>query len=601
MKKRLFHYMMAGALALMPLTACDDFLDVTDESSVSPDNFPTNLNHCDLLLNSAYAGSHGTGLYAYYWFPEIIYLLDHNSDLYGNYDDRAQFLVNDAQSDNSKLRQAYGDIHNWIKFCNEAIEGIDRYMPAAAENEIATLNYMKGQALFLRALAYWHAQIFFELESKEGALGFPIIDKVPEGIEQMMPPRATVADNWQFVIDTLNEAIPLLAGHNSDKTRVTEWAAKGLLAKSYMQARRKAEAIPVLEDIIANSGARLLDYDTYSNAFYADETHEFNIETLYEIDFSMNSKQNGPWAGFTSGTAMPMVMAPWPLNLDYRYRKAPGEGEELATQAVGGWGNNYVHDGNIVRFGWPLDKPGSRVENPDYKKGTTQSIDNFPWILAPAYAARSREIRDNQECDPRLFLACAQPYFDTMKDARGRETYYDRSSEAQSNFAQHYWWSLKKFTNREGTESMLNYSSGANIPVIRLADIYLLYAEAIADTNPATALEYINKVHRRAYNRDTDTAAPDIDYTSLSGRTPTADAADPLANDPLKYERWAEMFGEGQWWFDVRRYEILESEMKYFASARYGTLIYRERGYAQPIPLTEIERYNGAIEQNYNY
>ena len=580
MKKIL--YSILGLAFAMGCTGCNDYLDVVDESSVSPENFPTNLEHCDLLLNSAYAGSHGLGLYAYYWFPEIMYLLDNNSDLYGNYDSRAQFLINDAHTDNTQLTKAYGDIHNWIKFCNEAIEGIDRYYPEAAEKEKADLDFMKGQALFLRALAYWHAQIFFELESKDDALGFPIISKVPESIGEMMPQRASAKETWDFVIGTLNDAIPLLKGHNSDKTRVTEWAAKGLLAKVYMQARRPDDALPVLEDIIKNSGAKLLDYDTYSNAFYADEAHEFNIETLYEIDMTMNEKQNGPWAGYTSGSGMQMVYGPWPLDLNFRFKGAPAPGEELATQAVGAWGNNYVHDGNLLRFGWPLPNPGSRVVNPDYT-GRNPSVDNFPWILDPAYAQRSKEIRENQEADPRLFICCAQPYFDKMKDSRGRETFYDRSPEAQAQFNLHYFWSLKKFTNREGTESMLNYSSGANFPIIRLADIYLLYAEVKAKSDPSTALEYINKVHRRAFNRPSGQPS-DIDYKSLSDRTPAFDAADHLANDPLKYERWAELFGEGQWWYDVRRYEILDKEMKYFKTTRNGTLNYICLLYTSPSP-----------------
>ena len=66
--KRFLKYIGAAALAVS-ITGCSDFLDVTDDSSITPDNFPTNINHVDLMLNSAYAGSHSIGLYAYYWYP----------------------------------------------------------------------------------------------------------------------------------------------------------------------------------------------------------------------------------------------------------------------------------------------------------------------------------------------------------------------------------------------------------------------------------------------------------------------------------------------------------------------------------------------------
>lgn len=585
-------------------TSCSDFLDVTDESSVSPDNFPTNLEHTDLLLNSAYAGSHGYGLYAFYWFPEIMYLLDNTHDLYGSYDSCVMILANDASTSCPVLRDAYAAIMNWIQYSNAAIEGCDSYMTQASESEVETVNYMKGQALFLCGLAYWHAQIFFELEDKADGLGFPIINKVPTSVDEMSPQRASVAETWDFIIDTFTEATQLLKGYNSDKTRVTEYAAKAMLAKSLMQARRTSEAIPVLKDIIENSGASLLPFEQYSQSFYANELYEFNKETFYEIDFTSDANQTGPWGGFTSGSGMPLIMAPWFTSLDIDRFKIPDPGNEYATQNNGGWGNNYVHDGSVLRFGFPLEIPPIRVYNEIYNSRAKISLSNYPWILDPEYAQRSQVVRDNKECDPRLFICAAQPYFDTFKDSKGRTVWYDRSPEAGDlGYTAHYYFSPKKFTNTEGTELSINSSSGANIPVVRLADIYLLYAEAIASTDPNTALEYVNKVHRRAYGFDANTVST-VDYQSLTAETMAAknNPQDLLANDPIKYERWAELFAEGQWWYDIRRWKILENEMNVYKETRYGKLSYQgERAYAQPIPQSEIEAYNGTLQQNYNY
>lgn len=605
--KSLLNKILVPALAagvLLTSAGCSDFLEVTDESSVSPDNFPTNLEHVDLLLNSAYAGSHGFGLYGFFWLPEIMYLLDKTHDAYGDYDSRTMLLANDGSTSCTKLREAYASIMNWIQYANAAIEGCEMYYGRCADSERPTVDYMKGQALFLRGLAYWHSQIFFELESKQDGLGFPIIRKVPSTIEEMSPQRAGVTETWAFIIDTFSEAAGLLEGHNSDKTRVTEWAAKGMLAKALMQAGRRNEARPVLEDIIRNSGARLLDFDTYSKSFYADEKHEFNIETLYEIDMSRDPKADGPWGGFTSGTGMPLVMAPWYTAMNIRWKNPPAPGEEFATQSNGGWGNNFVHDESVRRFGFPLDIPPIRVYNENYNSRASMSVSNYPWILDPAYAALSRKVRDDKEADPRLWISAAQPYFDTFSGPRGQTVWYDRSPEAGDlGYTAHYYFSPKKFTNLDGLETDLGSLSGVNIPVVRLADIYLLYAEAVADTDPGTALEYVNKVHRRAYNLPVD-ASSASDYASLSSPTMAArnHPEDLLANDPLKYERWAELFAEGQWWYDIRRWHLLENEMKVYKRTRYGTLVYQgERAYAQPIPQSEIEAYNGSLKQNYNY
>ena len=242
---------------------------------------------------------------------------------------------------------------------------------------------------------------------------------------------------------------------------------------------------------------------------------------------------------------------------------------------------------------------GNRIKNPDFKSGDPRSITNLPYIIDPAYYQRSLEIRQNKEADPRLYISAGQPYVDTMKDSKGKVTFYDRSP-GMNNQPDILSWNHKKFTNREGFENQLNFSSPANYPIIRLADIYLLYAEVLKDSDPSTALEYINKIHRRAYDYPIDQPSP-IDYTSLTDRT-KAEPDDHLANDPLKYERWAELFAEGQWWFDIRRWEIGEQEMKYFKNNRNGSLIWRGIDcYVQPIPKTEIERYNGNIKQSGNY
>ena len=59
---------------------------------------------------------------------------------------------------------------------------------------------------------------------------------------------------------------------------------------------------------------------------------------------------------------------------------------------------------------------------------------------------------------------------------------------------------------------------------------------------------------------------------------------------------------QGQWWYDIRRWEILENEMKVYKRTRYGSLVFQgERAYSQPIPQSEIEAYNGTLRQNYNY
>lgn len=601
MKNKIYHFISIVLLSVA-LAGCSDYLEVSDKGSVSSDVFPGTMDQVNLMLTSSYAGSHQLGLYAFYWFPMGIYLYDHSSDTDGTYNSRATQMSNNTSTDCQYNTQTYSDIMRWIGYSNAALDGIEKYKsnhPVIPKADSIKLEYMRGQALFNRALAYWHGQIFFEIESKANGLGLPLISKVPKSVAEMMPPRATTKETWNFVISTLNEAIVLLKDYKTDLTRATVWSAKGLLAKVYMQARLRGKAVPVLEDIIDNSGRKLVGTTVYEKMFYGDPAFEFEKgEALYEIDMTNNLKQTGPWANFTTGSGMPMVFAPWPLNLDFR-DKASTTQYDIITNSTGGWGNNYVHDANVRRFGFKLDAPGKRIKNTGFTSSAPRSVTNLPWIVDPAYTAQSNDIRTNKLADPRLYVSAGQPYVDTFTDGIGRETFYDRSPTL-NNQPQILSWNHKKFTNRKGTEQVIGFSSPANYPVIRMADIYLLYAEALKDSLPAKALEYVNKVHRRAYNLPVDVASP-IDYKTFADAT-MAPAGDHLHTDVLKYERWAELFAEGQWWFDIRRWEIGQQEVDYYKTTRNGALVFRGKGYyVQPIPQTEIDRYHGTIQQSEGY
>jgi hypothetical protein len=618
MKNTVKNIILTGLMLVM--LGCNDFFDISNKQTLSPDNFPATLEQVDLILTSSYAGSYSIGMYAFYWFPMGVYLYDHTTNTYGSYDERGSSMDNYTDINSRYTTQMYANITKWANLSTTAIESIDNYRKNySVADEQAELDYMQGQALFNRALAYWHGQIFFEINPD--GWGFPIIDKTADDIENMKRKRATTADTWKFVVNDLEEAIPLLTGRH-DPYRASEWAAKGLLAKVYMQAASifpeyKAKAKALMEDIINHSDKRLATPDIYQDMFYGNETNEFNSESLYEISMIINRNQSGPWAGYTTGSGMPMVFAPWYMDLTIRFR--PGvegavdpltkELDVVTAKKSSEWGNNFIHDANIRRFGFHGiggDTVPRRTFNPDFVSTQARSTTNFPYRLEdPAYRQKSLDLKnDKNRVDPRLVLSAGQPYVDEYTDDTGKTTYYDRSHEI-NNRPDLLGWQHRKFTNTRGVEMGnapygKNQSSDANYPVVRLADIYLLYAEVVKEDNPALALEYINKVHRRAYGYSPDSPCP-YDYTSLTERTKTADGNDPLANDVLKYERWAELFAEGQWWWDIRRWKTGPAEAGYYKETRHGNITWKgDESYVQPIPQLELER-NENIQQSAGY
>ena len=453
--------------------------------------------------------------------------------------------------------------------------------------------------------------------------GMPIIDKVVSDAEAVKRSRNTVRECWQFMINDLKEACALLTDYRTDvdaagEYRATYWSAMGLLAKVYMQAlyifpENKAAAKAVMEEIIGSSGKSLVPYSVYADMFYGNEANEHNSESLYEITMSTDYTQDGPWAGYTTGSGMPTVYAPWYVNLNVRFR--PGkedvvdpytlEDDIILSSKSSQWGNNFVHDKNIARFGfWGFhgDTVPRWTFNPAYDKSAPRSQDNFPYMLHDVtYQSDAKALKaDKTKIDPRLMICAGQPYVDDYIGSGGETTWYDRSSEV-NNRPDILAWQHRKYTNIRGVEMGSapygkNESSDCNIYVIRLADIYLLYAELLKDEDPGTALEYVNKVHARAYGDDHS-----YDYASLHDRTKAYFDTDPLANDVIRYERWAELFAEGQWWFDIRRYRIGPSEADYYQSTRHGAITWKgDCSYVQPIPQLEIER-NANMQQSEGY
>jgi hypothetical protein len=112
-----------------------------------------------------------------------------------------------------------------------------------------------------------------------------------------------------------------------------------------------------------------------------------------------------------------------------------------------------------------------------------------------------------------------------------------------------------------------------NFPVLRPADVYLLYAEAlIQNSKAAAALPYINKIRERA-------GLPLLNGT-------------PLLSD-IKFERKREFIGEGKRYFDLVRWgadeavSTLADFVRYYSN--FNSAIPTARDLLLPIPQNEMK------------
>ena len=147
----------------------------------------------------------------------------------------------------------------------------------------------------------------------------------------------------------------------------------------------------------------------------------------------------------------------------------------------------------------------------------------------------------------------------------------------------------------QGNNPKSKYRAGM---LFRLADFYLLYAEALNHVNPGDAriIQYVDSVRYRAGIPLLKDIKPEI----IGNRE--------LQEKAIRHERRIELFAEGQRYFDVRRWMCAEEEgykqggpvhgMDMNATALEGfmkrtafeTRIFEKRMYLYPIPLAEIQK-----------
>jgi hypothetical protein len=179
----------------------------------------------------------------------------------------------------------YNNIHN----CNLVLQNLGvKYDAASASISFNPITIpvtdvdrkkLAAEALFIRAYHYFNLVRLF------GGV-FLVSDPISPADAKAMN-RASEADIYKLIetdlkasaANGINAKFSAIAA--GDIGKANSWAAKGLLAKVYLTLNRKAEAVTLLQDVIANSGYSL--QSTYANVFSV--TNEMNSEILFAIRY----------------------------------------------------------------------------------------------------------------------------------------------------------------------------------------------------------------------------------------------------------------------------------------------------------------------------
>lgn len=188
---------------------------------------------------------------------------------------------------------------------------------------------------------------------------------------------------------------------------------------------------------------------------------------------------------------------------------------------------------------------------------------------------------------PTKEISAAYSKEDLRKEVSMADTYYDKSKEMEAQVAY-----VKKYLS----EVAVRYDAENDWPILRYADVLLMYAEVLNEVEgPSAGLKYLNLVRERA-------GLPEIESSEVTTRN--------VFRTYLEKERRLELAFENQRWFDLLRWgkaievvnkHIQETEWDFYSGYTQQINKLKEHQLILPIPQSVIDNNPGVITQNPNY
>lgn len=233
-----------------------------------------------------------------------------------------------------------------------------------------------------------------------------------------------------------------------------------------------------------------------------------------------------------------------------------------------------------------------------YKKGSPGGETGSPWnnTFAPRFSEKEvAPVGDKGGANsPTGDMSAAYEYGDPRKYVSMRDGYISASTGAFRN---------DKYVCKYFDIATSGSDNGNNWIELRLADIYLLYAEALVRTGGSKdiALNYVNKIRERARNTPGD---PEIVPPAglLRDYTLNDFASDQELLLAIEKERRVELAFENHRWFDLVRTERAKDVMiAEQAADGYPDFTWDDKMLVYPIPMTVMQTNPGKIIQNKGY
>ncbi len=528
-------------LAIAYLSSCsEDWLEVKNPNSLTSDNFYQTEEHADMALVACYDPLKSRGLIGGVEYSYLHYAFDPDCIIEGV---PYEFFL--FTSSDNKVSQVYMYIYRGLYRTNLVLTHVpDIDMPEDKKNR-----YL-AEARFLRAYYSFNAVVQFNEP--------PIMDQVYTELGVELP-NSPKEEWWEFIEADLNAAIPDLPQTvpGPEKGRVTWGAAKTLLGKVHLFQQEWEQARQNLRDVIdagvySLSVPKGIDSTDFVYAYLCNFTEmdlvsfsgntyeaENNSESIFEVQNNNDERQWNQW------------LPGWGINGSMNSSYYAPHGYRNIAPTVDFCENAF----ELV----PEDHPAGLVYDPRrpatiFVNGDT--IESRSGVVPPEYAG-----------------------------TYGKGTLFAANVHANPAITRKY--GVRKYYYPLHWGNLFPYNDPNNWRVLRYSDVLLMYAEADYHVNGAggDGIDYLNEVRARVGLPAREQLTPEY---IMSERRVEFGLELMSYLDLVRWSR-VDVDNQGNSWVSPQE---LPDYMEGFIVGKNEYL---------PIPINEINKMNGVLEQNPNW
>ncbi|AYQ33982.1 RagB/SusD family nutrient uptake outer membrane protein [Runella sp. SP2] len=429
-------------------------------------------------------------------------------------------------SDNTYFLGKWWHSYDGVARCNEVIQivaNVKDMTDAEKTQAIAEARFLRGH---------------YHFEAKKMWNNVPFID---EKVYNRDDPNSTKIPNdkdiWPNIEADFDFAAKNLPAVQAQKGRATQWAAKSYLAKAYIFQKKWAAAKTLLEDVVKNSGKKLVanyhdNYRTVTNN---------NSESIFEVQFSVNDGTTG-----NNGNAGDNLN--WPYSAT-----APGRGCCGFYQPSHNLVNAFKTEDGLPMIGAAAD-------------GT---LDTYNKVDLPSdqgiTAATAFTLDKTIPVDPRLDWTVGRRGVNFLDWGPMPGSTWIRDQAYAGPFTGKKWMYYLAEENST-THSTSRRNVNNNYRLIKLSHVLLWLAECEVELgNLAAAEGYVNQIRVRA--KTGSVQDPTVTYKVEPYPTGTfAGKGADYARNAVRMEQRLEFAMEGHRFFDLVRWGIAEKVLNKYAA-----------------------------------